>query len=143
MEDFVRLLPWTDLLFVNQDECGMLAGTREPAAAAQFFAGHGTEIVVVKTGGTGCRVFHRGASFESPAYQVDAVDTTGAGDCFVGGFLSALVEGSPLEDCARLANAVAAMSVRSMGAVTGLRGAAETAGFMAATPLRQSLEAGS
>ena len=49
-----------------------------------------------------------------------AIDTTGAGDCFVGAFLAALQRGLPYADAAHLANAVGALSVQKLGGTTGL-----------------------
>ncbi|MFA7196903.1 MAG: PfkB family carbohydrate kinase, partial [Anaerovoracaceae bacterium] len=66
-----------------------------------------------------------------PGYAVeDAIDTTGAGDNFAAGFIAALMEGKAPEDCARFANAVAACSVRYVGA-SGLTGRAEVEALLA------------
>jgi ribokinase len=51
---------------------------------------------------------------------VDAVDTTGAGDCFSGGFVAALERGLTIEAAARFANAVGALSVSRIGATAGV-----------------------
>lgn len=50
-----------------------------------------------------------------PAYKVNAVDTTGAGDAFNGGLLAALSEGKDLWEAADFANALAALSVQKIG----------------------------
>ena len=50
-----------------------------------------------------------------PAYKVDAIDTTGAGDAFNGGLLAALSEGKELWDAVKFANALAALSVQRLG----------------------------
>ena len=55
----------------------------------------------------------------------EVVDTTGAGDNFVGGFMAGLTEGMELWEAARYANAVAAVSVTKMGAVTALKDRAQ------------------
>lgn len=115
-----------DLLFVNRDEARMLAGTEDPEAAARFFQARGVATVIVKLGGQGCAVFSPGCEIRIPAFPVNVVDTTGAGDCFAGGFLAALLRGGDLERCARFANAVGALSVSSLGSTTGLRSFAAT-----------------
>jgi sugar/nucleoside kinase (ribokinase family) len=51
---------------------------------------------------------------------VAAVDTTGAGDCFAGGFIAALQRGKSPLDAARIANAVGALSVSAVGATAGV-----------------------
>lgn len=109
-----------DLLFVNRDEARMLAGTEEPREAARFFQARGTSCVIVKLGGDGCAIFTHGIECHLPAFRVPVVDTTGAGDCFAGGFLAARERGWDLERCARFANAVGALSVQSLGSTTGL-----------------------
>lgn len=58
----------------------------------------------------------------SPGFDVPVVDTTGASDCFVGGFLAATLRGFSLLDAARFANAVGALSVQHLGGTTGLLG---------------------
>jgi tagatose kinase len=59
------------------------------------------------------------------------VDTTGAGDCFTGGFLAALHRGNTLIEAARLANACGALSASRMGSVAGLLGYQETLEWVA------------
>ena len=113
-------LPHTDLLFVNEDESKELTGAADPVAAARIFQGHGARVVVVKLGAEGCLVADGPEHFHASAFRVPVVDTTGAGDCFVGGFLAALQRGYGLRDAARFANAVGALSVQALGAVTGL-----------------------
>ncbi len=122
MEDFAALLPHTDYLFLNQEEAERLAGTGDPPAAAARLRQAGARSVILKLGARGCRVFGPGVEFAQPSFQVTVVDTTGAGDCFVGAFLAATQQGASLAAAARQACAVAALTVRAMGAVTGLPG---------------------
>ena len=55
-----------------------------------------------------------------PAFTVHAVDTTGAGDVFRGGFIYALVDGQPIDQALRIANAAAAVSCTRLGALNGV-----------------------
>src|SRR6266566_3560000 len=71
------------------------------------------------------------------SFQVDAVDTTGAGDCFVGGFLAALSRGAAYPEAARFANAVGALSVQKLGATNGVRTRAETEEWLRTALLRR------
>jgi ribokinase len=96
----------------------------------------GAGDVVIKLGENGCAVFTSGEEARFPAFEIDAVDTTGAGDCFVGGFLAALGEGASYDEAARLANAVGAMSTGSLGAVTGIRNRAATEEWLQTPRLR-------
>ena len=77
--------------------------------------------IVLTLGSTGCvyvdaeqKVFH-------PSFSTKVVDTTGAGDSFCAGFLSAMAKGLSFEECGRFANAVGAHCVMAMGATTGIK----------------------
>lgn len=120
LEDLGASLPYVDLLFVNEEECRMLTGLESPREGAQELLKAGAGAVVVKLGPEGCMVLAGGEEFSVPAFAVEVVDTTGAGDCFAGGFLAALQRGLPLRDAASFANAVGGLSVRRVGSVAGL-----------------------
>jgi sugar/nucleoside kinase (ribokinase family) len=126
LADLEACLPYVDLLFMNQDEARLLSGEADPERAARRMQSLGAGDVVIKLGADGCAVFTTEESSRFPAFPIEALDTTGAGDCFVGGFLAALSWGASYAEAARFANAVGAMSVASIGAVTGIRSRAET-----------------
>jgi sugar/nucleoside kinase (ribokinase family) len=113
-------LPLVDILFTNEDEARMLTGSVEPAAVAQCLRDAGASTIVLKLGSRGCVVFEGTARYEMPAFAVTAIDTTGAGDCFAGGFLAALQRGLSLELAGRIANAAGALNVQALGATSGL-----------------------
>lgn len=113
MDDLGPCLAHTDILFVNEDEARMLGGI--PALRAA-----GARTLVLKLGAEGCEVMGEGGNFRMPAFEVPVVDTTGAGDCFSGGFLVALQRGASFAEAARFANAVGALSVRALGSVAGM-----------------------
>jgi sugar/nucleoside kinase (ribokinase family) len=119
-------LPYTDLLFVNEDEARELTSAAHPIEAARALQEHGVRNVVLKLGAAGCVMLLGDESVASPGFQVSVVDTTGAGDCFVGGFLAALLRGLPYADAAHLANAVGALSVQKLGSTAGLLSFEET-----------------
>ncbi len=119
-------LPFVDRLFVNREEARMLTGVEEPLAAARALLDAGAGSVAVKLGAEGCLVAGREGHFVSPGFPVEAVDTTGAGDCFAGGYLAALMRGADEAAAARLANAAGALCVRRLGAVAGLMSYEET-----------------
>ena len=121
LDDLAPCLPYTDYLFANEDEARMLSGLDDPSATARILRGSGAGTVVVKLGSNGCLISTGHGDTRVPAFDVDVVDTTGAGDCFVGAFLSELLLGSPLAACARFAAAVAAHSIGRLGATPGLR----------------------
>lgn len=78
--------------------------------------------VIVKTGSKGCFVKNSEQRFSVDAiHGADAIDTIGAGDNFASGFITALLDGKSLEQCAQFANTTANLSVRSVGSTTGVR----------------------
>jgi sugar/nucleoside kinase (ribokinase family) len=131
MQLLAPCLPHLDLLFVNEDEARMLTGTDDPPAVAKKFLEEGVGVLVMKLGARGSAVFTPNAEWFAPGFAVNAIDTTGAGDCFAGGFLAALHRGLPLAEAARVANAVGALVVQHAGATTGLRGWQATAALLA------------
>ena len=130
MEDLAPCLPFTDLLFMNEDEARMLSGSTDPARAAQVMRDRGARVVVVKLGGCGCAVYGPDLAIECPAFKVPVVDTTGAGDCFAGAFLAALLRDRSFADAAKFANAVGALTIQQLGAVEGVRSFEETEQWM-------------
>lgn len=128
-------LPLTDLLFANEDEIRMLTGHADPLQAVRSFRASGATTVVVKLGAEGSLTFPDGSEdpIVTPAFRVEhVVDTTGAGDCFAGGYLAGLQRGLDAAGAARLASAAGAMNVTALGGVTGLRDYEQTVAWMAA-----------
>lgn len=120
-----------DYFIPSLEEASHIAGRDEPEAVADFFLGYGIEIVALKMGAEGCFIKSRTGHalpevVRLPAYQVEMVDATGAGDCFAAGFLAGLSMGWGLERAGRLANGAGASCVRAMGATTGVRSLEET-----------------
>jgi sugar/nucleoside kinase (ribokinase family) len=120
LEDLGPCLPLVDVLFANAEEARRLAGRADLAEAAAELRRLGAGVVVVKQGAGGCVVFSRQSEVHVPGFVVQAVDTTGAGDCFVGGYLAALQGGMNHPESARVANAAGALSASRLGATRGL-----------------------
>jgi ribokinase len=119
------LLVLADVCVPNEPELELLAGRPLPALADVESAGRalrerGPDRVVVTLGERGALVIGPDPAEPIPPYRVDAADTTGAGDAFVGGLAVFLGAGRPLRDAARLAGAVAALSVTRVGTQTAL-----------------------
>jgi sugar/nucleoside kinase (ribokinase family) len=113
-------LPHLDLLFVNEDEAERLSGQRAPNAAATFFRDHGVASTVIKLGAQGSVMFDGVVEMRIPGFVVEAVDSTGAGDCFAGAFLAGLQRSMSPAQAAQFANAAGALNVQRPGATTGL-----------------------
>jgi sugar/nucleoside kinase (ribokinase family) len=102
-------LPCTDYLFTNQEEAAMLTGKEDPPLAARELLARGAQVVIVKCGEHGSRLFSRTDEIDLPAYSVEVRDTTCAGDAFVAGFLAGLSQGKPRPDAMHLGNAAGAL----------------------------------
>ena len=108
------------VLFPGVRELQLLAGTEDiPEGVAHLFESPQMKTIVLKRGSAGCRVFTRANALDIPAYSVDEVDPTGAGDCFDAGFLCGMLEGRPLEECAKIASAAGALNAAAFGPMEG------------------------
>ncbi len=117
-----RNLPLIDFFIPSYVEAQYLTQEDEPGAMAEKLLEKGCRNIIIKLGEEGCYVCDGKRAETVPAFRPERVsDTTGAGDNFVGGFMAGITEGMDLWDAARYANAVAAVSVTEMGAVTALR----------------------
>lgn len=99
-------------------------------AAAVFFS-KGVQNVLITLGSRGVYISTEGHSEIVPAYKVKAIDTTGAGDAFNGGLLTALSEGRTLREAAVFANALAALSVQRLGTTPAMPTREEIDAFLA------------
>jgi sugar/nucleoside kinase (ribokinase family) len=129
-------LPHIDYFLPSLEEARMIASCHAPSEIAQFFLDHGVGVVALKMGEEGCYLRSPNEELQIPAYDVVGIDTTGAGDAFVAGFLTGLVKGWDLKRIGYLANAVGALCITAMGATTGVRSFDETLRFMKETPTK-------
>ena len=121
VDDIAPALQYVDYLFPNAEEAMLVTrkGTVEEAAESLLNAGVGT--VVIKCGAEGCYVKTKEAAFRvPPVTNVKCIDTTGAGDSFVGGFVYGLANDFTLEKCAEFANECGAKAIEKVGAITWL-----------------------
>ena len=131
MTDIGPCLPYLDLVFMNEDEARMVTGQDEPHHAAEVLLRAGARTAVLKLGARGCAVYTSDREIFSPGFRVPVKDTTGAGDCFVGAFLSARMGGASWEEAARFANALGAICVQHVGGPSRLPADVDVAGWMA------------
>jgi sugar/nucleoside kinase (ribokinase family) len=106
---FSRLISGLDFVFMNNVEAVIYARARRKA-----------RNTVIKLGSRGSRWVSAGLDITVPALHVRVVDTTGAGDAFNGGFLSAFLEGRTPRECLRLGNFVGARSTLAAGGLASL-----------------------
>ena len=110
-----KLVSWipgrVDLLFANEEELRRLTAETGDRQAVIAKASRFAPLVVMKVGADGCLVYEESRVSHVPGDTVPVLDTTGAGDAFAGGFLFGVLIGLRPEECARLANRLAAAVV--------------------------------
>lgn len=124
------------LVTPNEAEAEALTGVRitdldSANKAAQLLLDKGVQNVLITLGSNGVYINSGSRAQILPAFQVRAVDTTGAGDAFNGGLLTALAQGRDLWEAARFANALAALSVQRIGTTAAMPDADEIEAFLA------------
>jgi ribokinase len=129
------LLSLVDCLTPNAHEAEVLTGvavhTPEHATqAAQHLLGRGVKRVIVTLGGEGALFCDGVSAVHYPAFPVEAVDTTGAGDAFNGALAMGLAVGGSYEQALPLANAAAALACTKRGAQTSFPTHAEVEAFL-------------
>jgi 2-dehydro-3-deoxygluconokinase len=106
----------SDLALPSLDDAEALTGLREPDAICDAYLRLAPRVVL-KLGAEGALAATHEQRWRLPAHAVQAVDATGAGDCFAGALLARLSAGDALDVAARYANVAAALSTRGYGAV--------------------------
>ena len=124
------LLAKIDIVTPNETEAQALTGItvtceEEARKAAQVFLEKGVKNAVITMGALGVYVNDGSRGEMLPRLEVEAVDTTGAGDAFNGGFVTALSEGKDLFEAARWGNATGALSVTRLGTAPAMPSRAE------------------
>lgn len=117
-DDLRRLIALTDLFLPSAEEARQLLGSDDWSRAARVFGEWGPSVVVIKLGPEGCLVYDRatGREFRHPAVAAHVVDETGAGDCFCGAFVAALLaDRDDLEGAARAGAQAAALAISGYG----------------------------
>jgi ribokinase len=127
-----RLLECCDVIVPNRGELQGLSGSAEPAVAARVLLKAGVRAVVVTLGEEGILIVTTESEIAMPALPARAVDTTGAGDAFVGNLAHCLSRNQSLEDAGRFAAAAAALSVQRPGAQPSMPTGEETERFLEA-----------
>jgi sugar/nucleoside kinase (ribokinase family) len=112
------LLHRTDVFFPNAMEAGRIARTSDLEAALRWLATM-AGIVVVKNGDKGATACTQETVVTAPGVVMETLDTTGAGDSFDAGFLTAWLAGEPIERALALANVCGALSTRVSGGTAG------------------------
>jgi len=114
-------LPYVDYFLPSIEEAKMLSGKEDPQEVAEFFLSRGVKNICLKMGEKGSMIFDGTESHTFSPVPVTQVDSTGAGDSYVAGFLVGLAKGYTFQECGVLANLVGAKAVTTVGATSGVK----------------------
>lgn len=131
-----ELLSLVDILVPNETEAALLTNkpvdTLETAReAARSLQAEGPGTVIITLGERGCLVVDQAGERVFPAFPVQAVDTTAAGDAFIGAFAVAMAEGKPVDEALAWGRAAGALAASKAGAQPSLPSRAELLAFLA------------
>src|SRR5271166_4915514 len=124
-----QLLSNVDVFLPNEVEASRISGTQDLEAAMKLFDGLG-HTTVIKRGSYGVSVIRGHQVVSAPAFNIQPVDTTGAGDSFNAGFLFQYLRGEPLQKCMAWGNACGALSTRALGGIAGFPTRSEVEEFL-------------
>ena len=133
-----ELITLCDYLVVNESEASYLTGNSveklsldEARDIGKNLVSKGANAVVITLAENGSLYLDKSNEIYTPAFKVNAVDTTAAGDAFCGAFATALAEGKPISYCLKFASAAGALAATKAGAVPSLPNAAEILSMLA------------
>lgn len=113
---FANTLKYTDIFMPSEREARLLTDCEDMRKAADIFHQMGAKVVIIKLGSKGCLLSQSEKKREFSAYNAKVVDTTGAGDAFVSGFIASYARAMKIDDCVKIALAAGAVCVGKMGA---------------------------
>ena len=122
--------PHLDYFLPSIEQAEKIAGTSDERQIADYFLSAGVRNVVIKLGARGSYFRSAEEEFRCGTCDVPVRDSTGAGDAFVSGFLTGVLQGMSHPDCARLGTACAACVIQEVGANAGIRSLEETLAFL-------------
>jgi sulfofructose kinase len=128
---FDRVLPLVDYLIASAEFPGRWTGIEDPLAALiAIQRSAGMPVAAMTLGAHGALAYTEGRFHYSPAFVVNCIDTTGAGDVFHGAFCYAVLQQMPIADALEFSNAMAALNCTAPGARGRIASADEARQFM-------------
>ncbi len=125
------LLPYVDYFMPSIEEARLISGAGDIQEAGRFFLDRGVKQCVFTLGGDGvCFMDHKGEFVRQPAFEISVVDTTGCGDAFDAGFITALHHKMDLKTALNFAQASAALVATGLGSDAGIKSFEDTVNFM-------------
>jgi sulfofructose kinase len=138
---FDQVLANVDYLVASSEFPTAWTGDRDPFVALEAIQKeYGMRVAAMTLGAHGALARVDGQFVYSPAYVVNCIDTTGAGDVFHGAFCYAVLQGMPMCEALEFSNAMAALSCMALGARGGIRGVEEVRALMARAERRSQVE---
>mgnify|MGYP001313731854 FL=1 len=136
-----------DVVKISEEEMAFVTGRQSLEAGAEFILQQGAKLVIITRGADGCYYSDGRASGRLDGHRVDAVETTGAGDAFVAGLLTRLLErrdrigrfelaaDAETVEAVRFANAAGALATTKVGAIPAMPTASEVQALLRRQPL--------
>jgi sugar/nucleoside kinase (ribokinase family) len=129
------LFPHIDYFMPSIEEAKQISGAADVESAGRFFLDRGVKHCVFTLGGDGvCFMDAAGAVVRERAFEIEVVDTTGCGDAFDAGYITALYHKMDLTTALNFAQASAALVATGLGSDAGIRSFDETLAFMNSAP---------
>jgi len=125
-----ELLPLCDYIVASELFAEQISEGGNREEALERIMEYGPRAAVVTLGERGCAAFTSSGLVEVPGFEVEAVDTTGAGDVFHGAFLFGVLKGWDIERICLFSNAVAALKCRRLGGRAGIPDLPEAMRFL-------------
>ncbi|MCM8804274.1 MAG: carbohydrate kinase family protein [Candidatus Omnitrophica bacterium] len=122
-------LPYIDYFFASLEEAKMISGKKEKDDICDFFLLKGVGNVCLKMGENGSYIKNKNEKYYFPALKVNVIDTTGAGDGYVAGFIKGLTLRLDFKKCGLIANIVGAQITTAIGATNGVKNWQDTLDF--------------
>jgi len=130
-QGFDKVLPNVDYLVASSEFPTAWTGEKDPFKALELIQRqYGMKVAAMTLGAHGALALEDGKYHYAPAFVVNCVDTTGAGDVFHGAFCYAVLQGMPMQNALDFSNAMAALNCTALGARGGIRGLDDVATLM-------------
>ena len=131
-DDLRTTLALTSVFLPNESEFAALTGEKDVASGMARLLDLGVTAVALKRGAAGASYGDRDRVVDAPAFASRAIDTTGAGDAFNAGYLTAMLKGAPVDERLRIGNACGALTVAAIGGTGGVTNADQVQALVAA-----------
>jgi sugar/nucleoside kinase (ribokinase family) len=115
-----NLFSHVDVFLPNDLEGQLISGISDPLKQVEYFHKLGAKTAIVTLGNGGAVVVAEGKRLRSGTYSVPLVDASGGGDAFAAGYIYGLLHNMPTEECLKVASALGASCVRTIGTTTGV-----------------------